>query len=158
MVRRTPSTNPSIFHTRRNRPTYIAETARGYLRCKKSHVRIPGLDHNSLKKSNHISPTPSGSSPKTLQINFPNDFVFRTFACTQCENLSVTVFSCTTGETFRTQLAFKYSLSIFLTSGNRAVKGEQISVTTFSGVNEHLMCSSAAAFSSAISSPMKTKY
>jgi hypothetical protein len=47
---------------------------------------------------------------------------------------------------FRTQLAFRYSLSIFLTSGNRAVNGEQISVTTFSGVKEHLMCSKAASF------------
>lgn len=50
-------------------------------------------------------------------------------------------------------MTFKYSLSIFLTSGNRAVNGEQISVTTFSGVNEHLICSNAAAFNSAISSP-----
>ena len=39
-------------------------------------------DHNSLKKSNHISPTPSGSSANTLQINFPNDLVFLTFAYT----------------------------------------------------------------------------
>lgn len=54
---------------------------------------------------------------------------------------------------FRTQLTFKYSLSIFPTSGNRAVNGEQISVTTFSGVNEYLICSNAAAFNSAISSP-----
>ena len=52
-----------------------------------------------------------------------------------------------------TQLAFKYSLSIVLTSGNLAVNGEQISVITFSGVKEHLMCSNAAAFSSMISSP-----
>jgi len=57
------------------------------------------------------------------------------------------------GKGRRTQFAFKYSLSIFLTSGNRDVNGEQISVTTFSGVKEYLMCSSAAAFSSAMSSP-----
>jgi len=111
---------------------------------------LPKQDHNSLKKSNHISPTPSGSSPKTLQINFPNDLVFLMLACTKAFQSRC---SGTQERSRRTQLAFKYSLSIFLTSGNRDVNGEQISVTTFSGVKEHLMCSSAAAFSSAMSSP-----
>ena len=115
---------------------------------------LPKKDHNSLKKSNHISPTPSGSSPKTLQISFPNDLVFLMFACINNAKAFQSQYFVTQEEkSIRTQLAFKYSLSIFLTSGNRDVNGEQISVTTFSGVKEHLMCSNAAAFSSAMSSP-----
>ena len=118
--------------------------------CRAVSQSLPKQDHNSLKKSNHISPTPSGSSPKTLQINFPNDLVFLMLAYTKA--FQSRCFG-TQERSGRTQLAFKYSLSIFLTSGNRDVNGEQISVTTFSGVKEHLMCSSAAAFSSAMSSP-----
>ena len=53
-----------------------------YLHCATCSRKFPKQDHNSLKKSNHISPTPSDSSPKTLQINFPNDLEFLTFACT----------------------------------------------------------------------------
>ena len=45
-------------------------------------------NYNSRKKSSHISPTPSGSSPKTLQISFPNDLAFLTFVYTnRMENL-----------------------------------------------------------------------
>lgn len=112
--------------------------------------------HNSLKKSNHISPTPSDSSPNTLQISFPNDLVFLTFVYTDNGKPNQSRIRREKKE-LRTQLAFRYSLWILLTSGNRAVNCEQISVTTFSGVNEHLMCSSAAAFSSAISSPEGNK-
>jgi len=85
-----------------------------------------------------------------LQINFPNDLVFLILAYARA--FQSRCFG-TQEKSIRTQLAFKHSLSIFLTSGNRDVNGEQISVTTFSGVKEYLMCSSAAASSSVMSSP-----
>ena len=108
-------------------------------------------DHrNSLKKSSHILPTPSDSSPKTLQADLPNDLAFYEKTAIQhgfAWGGAIEI------KMLRTQLAFRYSLSIFLTSGNRAANGGHISVTTFSGVREHLMCSNADAFGSTMPSP-----